>query len=156
MPTDVIGSQILPTSVPPVGTVLAFLKSLTGTPTLPDGWVECNGQTLNDADSVYDGVVIPNLNASGGGTQRFLRGATTSGTTSGADTVTLTTTELPAHSHTYDLRSSVSGDQASGVARRVGDGTLYSGAGSTNSQGSGAAFSILPSHYTVVWIMRAK
>jgi hypothetical protein len=67
---------------PPVGAVIAWLKSYPNTPALPHGWVECNGQTLNDPDSVYNGQTIPNLN----GQNRFLRGATTSGSTGGSET----------------------------------------------------------------------
>ena len=44
-------------------------------PPLPWGWVECNGQTLNDADSPLDGLAIPDLN----GERMFLRGGETSG-----------------------------------------------------------------------------
>lgn len=42
---------------------------------LPFGWVECNGQTLSDTQSILNGQVIPNLNV-GNGTGRFLRGTT--------------------------------------------------------------------------------
>lgn len=59
----------------PIGAIVAWHKSLTHTPPLPQGWVECNGQTLNDPESVYHGVAIPNLN----GQERFLRGSGTSG-----------------------------------------------------------------------------
>ena len=38
----------------PVGTVLPWLKTFTSTPALDDRFVECNGQTLSDGDSVYD------------------------------------------------------------------------------------------------------
>jgi hypothetical protein len=41
----------------PIGAVIAWLKSYTNTPALPDSWVECNGQTLSDAYSVYNGQV---------------------------------------------------------------------------------------------------
>jgi len=34
------------------------------TPNLPDAYVECNGQTLSDSDSPYDGEVIPDMNGS--------------------------------------------------------------------------------------------
>jgi len=73
----------------PVGSIVAWHKSMTGTPSLPENWVECNGQTLSDSDSPYDGQVIPNLNGDGAGAaspgqsgaeQMFLRGGTTSGT----------------------------------------------------------------------------
>lgn len=69
----------------PVGVVLAWLKSFSNTPGLDSGWVECNGQTLNDPESVYNGQTIPDLNS---GTRRFLRGSTTSGTTGGSETHT--------------------------------------------------------------------
>lgn len=59
----------------PVGTIMAWHKSLSGTPSLPAGWVECNGQVLSDPASPYDGQMIPDLNGQG----RFLRGSTTSG-----------------------------------------------------------------------------
>ncbi len=60
----------------PVGTILAWHKSLSGTPLLPIQFVECNGQILNDPSSPYNGQAIPNLNSMG----RFLRGGSTSGT----------------------------------------------------------------------------
>ena len=59
----------------PVGTIMAWHKSLTGTPALLTSWVECSGQVLSDSESVYDGVTIPDLN----GEARFLRGSATSG-----------------------------------------------------------------------------
>ncbi|GAH18087.1 unnamed protein product, partial [marine sediment metagenome] len=83
---DVLG-EFIPV---PVGTVLPWLKSYTNTPALPDEFVECNGQVLDDGDSVYDGQTIPDLN----GGNRFLRGAATSGTTGGAATINI------AHAHT--------------------------------------------------------
>lgn len=117
----------------PVGAVTAWLKSYTNTPALPDGWVECNGQTLSDAQSVYNGQVIPNLNASGGGTQRFLRGSITSGSVGGSD------------SHTHAMPTS-----ASGTAR-------YSTTNIQDRHNSNTdATSTLPSYYEVVWIMRVK
>lgn len=64
----------------PIGTVLPWLKTLTNTPSLPDGWVECDGSTVSDGDSVYNGVTLPDL------TDTFLRGAATSGGTGGSDT----------------------------------------------------------------------
>jgi hypothetical protein len=61
--------------VPPIGTILAWHKTFANTPSLPDGWVECNGQALNDADSPYNGQNIPDIN----GQNNFLRGNSTSG-----------------------------------------------------------------------------
>lgn len=112
----------------PVGGVIAWLKSFTGTPSLPDGFVECNGQALSDADSVYDGQTIPNLN----GGQRYLRGKTTSGTVSGEG----------AHKHNF-------------LAYRVGIslGLVYYYFPSTNTT---YYTTTTPEHYSVVWVMRIK
>ena len=110
----------------PIGTILPWVKTLTNTPSLTGQFVECNGQTLSDADSVYDGVVIPNLN---GGTYKMLRGALASGGTAGSDTHTHTTT-------------------------RVGVSTGGSSYGmDTNSVDSS---SNLPAYYEVVFIIRVK
>jgi hypothetical protein len=59
----------------PIGTILAWHKNMPNTPALPFGFVECNGQVLNDAASPYNAKTIPNLNGEG----RFLRGASQSG-----------------------------------------------------------------------------
>ncbi len=67
----------------PVGTILAWHKSFTGTPALPVGYVECNGQVLSDTASPYNGQTIPNLNSpvnAWNSRGSFLRGDTTSGT----------------------------------------------------------------------------
>jgi hypothetical protein len=75
----------------PIGSIIAWHKSLPGTPALPSNFVECNGQTLNDSESPYQGEVIPNLNGvftgapiiteTGGNTiaAMFIRGGTVSG-----------------------------------------------------------------------------
>jgi len=81
------GIRWLETGADPIGTINAFHKSLTGTPALPWGWAECNGQTLIDSESPYNGTALPNLNASftteagvASAAGRFLRGDATSGT----------------------------------------------------------------------------
>jgi hypothetical protein len=51
----------------PVGVILPWHKSFPNTPALLANWVECNGQTLSDSESVYDGQVIPNLNGAAAG-----------------------------------------------------------------------------------------
>lgn len=75
-----------------VGTVKAWHKSLTGTPqTLPWGWVECNGQTISDAESPLNGQVVPNINGDG----RFLRGSNVSGNTQA--------NQFASHSHALNI-----------------------------------------------------
>lgn len=73
-------------SVVPIGGIISYLKSFTNTPTLSTAFVECNGQTINDSGSIYNGQATPNLNGSGSLTKRFLRGSITSGTTGGLET----------------------------------------------------------------------
>jgi hypothetical protein len=132
---DVTHSSVLKQIVP-IGSVIAWLKSYPNTPSLPTGWVECNGQTLSDAGSVYNGQVIPNLNNSGGAaTNRFLRGATASGGTGGSET------------HTHSVSLPQRPDQS-------GSGTAWYGAGSTPI--NTGSESTLPSYYEVVWIIRVK
>lgn len=64
----------------PVGAILAWVKDMPGVPPLPDGWLECNGQTISDPESPMNGQAVPNLNG------RFLRGYTTSGGVGGSQT----------------------------------------------------------------------
>jgi hypothetical protein len=72
----------------PIGSIVAWNKGMPGTPALSDGWVECNGQVLADAESPYNGQTIPNLN----GTNKVLKGDSASGTVTSEN-------YLPPHSH---------------------------------------------------------
>lgn len=71
--------HLIETTNVPIGTILAWHKSMNKTPTpLPDGWVECDGTTLSDpkySDSPYFNLAVPDLNTRG----RFLRGGAKSG-----------------------------------------------------------------------------
>lgn len=129
---DVV-SQVLP----PIGAIIAWAKTLTGVPSLPTGWVECNGQVLSDADSPLNGQMIPNLNNSGGGAaNRFLRGATTSGGTGGSET------------HTHAFAATL------GDTDRTGADTNHYGFSSATTATNST--STLPSYYSVIWCMRVK
>ena len=115
----------------PIGAVISWLKSFPGTPTLPidNSYVECDGQILNDTESLFNGQTIPDLNGSIG-TQRFLRGSTGSGSTGGS--------ELHIHS-------------ISSAANQKGPGNNPDVINfNTNNSIT------LPSFYEVVWIMRVK
>ncbi len=118
----------------PTGTVIAWAKSLTGVPTLSSHWQECNGQTLSDPLSPYNGQALPNLNGSGGGTQRFLRGSTTSGSTGGSET------------HTHNITVSVITPPGTVGTDNVGNSGVV----------TSAETSTLPSYYEIVWIMRVR
>ena len=135
----------------PIGSMVAWLKNLTGTPALPDGWVECNGQTLSDAGSLYNGKVIPNLN----GQNRFLRGSSISGGTGGAATQK---TQLSGGGNitgkAYD--SPIVPDARGGWFETLW--TTKAGAETLSPllRRNTETFSILPPYYNVVWIMRVK
>lgn len=115
---------------------------------LPDSWAELNGQTISDSDSPWNGKTLRDLN---GGTYRMLRGATSSGGTGGADTHTLTTAEMPAHTHNSGVAypHGTSGSHAC-------SGLHSSGFNNTGSAGSGNAHNNLPAYCGVVWIQRIK
>ena len=85
----------------PLGGVIATFPALSGaystantTTADANGFVLCGGQTIADATSPMNGAVIPNINNS-----VFLMGSATSNTSGGSNTTTLTTTQLPAHTH---------------------------------------------------------
>ena len=124
------------TTRPPLGAVVAWLKSFPNVPTnLPAGWVECKGQTLTDSQSPLNGQQIPDLNGVSGNTRRFLRGAQTSGGQGGSDTHSHSV--APPGTHPWNN----SGTQSDGWS----GGSVVSGVGSS-----------LPTYYEVVWIMRVK
>lgn len=121
----------------PVGSIIAWNKK----PDLflPGGFVECNGQIILDQDSPYNGLTVPALNA----TNRFLRGAVTSGSTGGTSS----------HSHIYGGETSNASSQTgvqSGINQAANDNHKhdYSGSTSINSH--------IPPYFEVVWIIRIK
>lgn len=124
----------------PIGAIIAWAKTLSGAPILPDNFVQCDGQTLSDGDSPFNGQTIPSLNAG----LRFLRGNTTSGGTGGSETHVHTnpTTAVPSATTT------VTDDGSNQVT--IATGTH------THTQGDSGSFSTLPTYYQVVWIMRIK
>lgn len=84
----------------PLGSIIAWHRDLLeqGALSLPPGWVECNGQILDDPESPFNGHVIPNLNLvdqsdllEGREGGAFLRGAPRSGE--------LQQDELQTHTH---------------------------------------------------------
>lgn len=113
----------------PIGTIMAWAKNFTGVPALSNGWVECNGQMLNDVLSPLNGQVIPDLNGTNGA-KRFLRGAHNSGALGGSDT----------HEHPMKVDSNHDGGGIPGIA----------------DERATLSASSLPSYYEVVWIMKVK
>jgi hypothetical protein len=128
----------------PIGSVVAWLKSYTNTPALSDNWVECNGQTLDDEDSVYDGQTIPNLNGSLGSGLKgyFLRGHSSSGETETSQNL----------AHTHSLPSTDYDTTPTGGAYSASNDKNER----TNTTGSSGGTEARPSNYSVVFIMRVK
>ena len=114
----------------PVGGVVAWLKSFPNTPALPASFAECNGQVLADAQSPFNGQTLPDLNGALGGPQRFLRGASASGGTGGADS--------------WNLGGEIAVDNNL-------DANTTSVASAPQPD-----LPMLPSYYEVVWVMRVK
>ncbi len=140
------------------GMIIAFKGTA-----IPNGWALCDGSNGT-----------PNLIG------KFIRGGSTFtvGTTGGSDTVTLSSSNLPSHSHTsgtlytdttgshthscYQPRAGKSDNANDRTVMEYSDYKATSSAGShshtiygsTGSTGSGSSFSILPSYYTLVYIMK--
>jgi len=119
-------AESAPSVVVPVGTIMAWAKSMTNAPALPRGWVECNGQPIEDPQSPFVGQSVPDLNGATEEGGRFLRGAAASGAKGGSTT----------HTHP-GYRSQKYGTQRSPVAAPI-------------------PTEHLPPFYAVVWIMRVK
>jgi hypothetical protein len=105
----------------PIGAIIWWHKSLSGVPSLlPWGWVECNGQTLSDSDSLLDGQVIPNIN----GQDRFIRGSNVSGTSQANQNLQHTHTQT---THTHDTSSMYVKPTANGSNQyfMYEDGTVF-------------------------------
>lgn len=127
--------SILDDGSAPLGCVLAWLKSFPNTPALPGTWAECNGQAINDAQSPFHGLSVPDLNGAQGGVPAFLRGSNVSGGTGGSET----------HSH--------------GLGLNINGGTVQQGADvAVFPPGNYASdpASSLPTYHEVVWVMRVK
>ena len=116
----------------PIGAIIAWNKTMNNMPALPDGWLECNGQQINDHDSPLYGQYTPNINSSG--TQKFLRGSTSSGATGGSESFSWS------HYH--------------GHIQNGGYLDSYYRGASTDVQGF--TMDLKPPYYEVVWIIRIK
>jgi len=128
----------------PVGSIVGWPKSLSGTPqTLPGSWIECDGSTISDAESPFNGFAVPALNSG-----RFLRGASTSGSVGGSTSST----------HTHSLKTDGGNWLALAGSNTAGMGNMNktTDSGVKSQELNSASISTLPPYYEVVWIIRIK
>jgi microcystin-dependent protein len=147
-----------------------------GGSTVPTGWLECAGaavsrttystlfSSIGTAFGVGDGTTtfnLPNqarrtLVGKGGSSSGTL--GSSIGSTGGAETHTLSTTEIPAHTHTTALRDTYvlvpAFGLVAGTATNNG-GALTSATDTTASAGSGTAYNIMQPSLVSMLIIRA-
>ena len=145
----------------PVGMIAPY----AGIDSIPDGWLLCNGAELSQAvypalfaalgsqygvaSAPFTHFLIPDLS------DRFILGTDDegdTGDTGGNASTTLTTANLPAHTHGYTLRTTlqnVRGTSAGGIT------TAAAGTAETSSVGSATPFSNLPPYLVMRYIIRA-
>ena len=144
----------------PIGGIIMWSGAVAD---IPDGWTLCNGSTVN-------GHATPDLRG------RFVAGAGGSyepGYKDGADSVTLTTEQLPAHGHSFHdgyyieayapshspsgggsdhLGSNITGSQGTDNDNNY----IYWRANTTANAGGGGTHENRPSFWALCFIMRVK
>lgn len=157
--------QTMTVPVMPIGALLAFAGA-----TAPDGWLLCAGQDVSRVTYGALFAVIGTTYGAGDGSTTFtlpdLRGrvpagldnmggtdatrldwANTLGTAGGAQTHTLTTPEIPSHSHTTDSPVNFAGSGAFQGATAVAKGT-------TGNTGGGGAHNNMQPTILLNYIIR--
>lgn len=145
----------------PTGSVMSFAGA-----SIPEGWLLCNGAAVSRVDyaglfkvigityGAGDGAntfVLPDLRS------RFARGANNNlGTKVGSDTVTLTTGNMPSHSHTPAEASRFMSWVEKGSPNGIGivGGDSIGLEWTTGTAGEGKPFSILPSSLALNYIIK--
>ncbi len=144
------GSNLTGVSGIPAGGIIMWSGA---TNAIPSGWVICDGNNST-----------PDLR------NRFVVGAGDSyavDATGGADSVTLTVDQIPAHTHTWDRQDAqndvgyrpwpASNNDCKRTTANTGDNThSHTISGNTGDQGGtmGQSFSILPPYYALCYIMK--
>ena len=145
--------------VNPIGDIHMFAAS-----NAPSGWLPCNGVAVSRTTYSNLFAVIGTTYGGNGSTnfnlpdlrQRFAFGTTNNlGVTGGAQTVTLTTAQMPAHSH-YILRIMGIGVAAGAATEEWGPRYWTSGSEYySDSTGGGQAHSNMPPYVAVNFIIYA-
>jgi len=119
--------------------------AIYSTPELPDNWLECNGQTISDANSPLNGMTLPSLHTAVEDVNGyFLRGVIqgeVTGTTEGSANL----------SHDHDIKTATNSDAGGTVVR----GSSFDHLGLLAIQNSGGS-EARPVAFAIIWIMRIK
>lgn len=124
----------------PVGTIVIWSGT---TEDIPDGWHLCDGE---------DGT--PDLR------DKFILGAGgenhSAGESGGSETVTLTVSNMPKHSHTTAIGTGSGSTTGDHIGANIASG-IYPGTSiSTYTAGSGVAHDNMPPYYALCYIMKIK
>ena len=138
-------------------------KSYSNALPLPSNWVECNGQTLSDSESPFNGQVIPNYNGYSSGADTlsnskqpiFFRGGTTSGV--------YTADQFQGHKHTLSPADPLGygfNDGSTSIARTGDANTGSVSVGNPKDDGTNGTprtgSETHPKQVTIVFVMRIK
>ena len=137
--------QKIDTALPVTGAVQLYAGS-----TAPNGWLICNGQAVSRTTYAALFAVIGTTYGAGNGSTTFnvpnlvnktVRGSNSLGKTGGSDTVTLTTANLPAHTHTGTTSSTGAHTHTAYIGVQsgswgMGNGTSHPYTGNTSSAGN--------------------
>jgi len=161
--TGVLDASVLPSTAlagVPTGAVQAFAMT-----TVPSGWLACDGSTVSRADYAELFAAIGVSFGEGDGSTTFnvpnLKdtftlglGSTyaTIGTTGGEVTHTLTTAEIPAHTHQSYFGWSGSGGATLYQSNTIYEGNQYSAA--TSSIGGGSAHNNMPPYIVLNYCIK--
>lgn len=149
-------TAIQSTKEPPIGSIQAWHRDFANTPALPAGWVQCDGQTLIDSESPYDGQVIPDLN----GTGRFIRGTSaTSGTDQASQNLQHFHYESTMQQDVWLNRTYINwGNGAVGRGSQWAVDTVTGTPNPSSNQATSSAggSEARPVNTSMVWIMRIK
>jgi hypothetical protein len=142
-PDEVVAPKFSGPGIVPIGTIVAWHKSWDGTPSLPEGWMECNGEKVTDPKSPYNGRNLPNLNSAAGYPGgRFLRGGSESGVTQEATQIYQQTSsghDVGYRDHDGEIKKQGSAYQAK-----------------NNCKYDRPWFKVRPVNMSVVWVIRVK
>ena len=123
-----------------IGSIQHWTDYLTGSVSLPYGWLHCDGSTISDAGSPLNGEALPDLE----GDFRFLRGSGTSGT--------LQADQLQDHVHDYNRSYSFGSIDSYSATTGGALGTLQT----TNPTSGNHGSETRPINMSVRMIMRVK